>query len=237
MSTVQQIRQELRVQGDSAKATFFPHFFKLEPGVTDEFLGVTVPKQRVITKAYYQRLSPKEVVPLLHSPIHEERLSALMIWVLQFQKGSPEIKKVVYELYLANTAWINNWDLVDSSAREIVGAYLFNKDQTMLDTLSRSKSIWERRIAIVATYYFIQRGEFAWTLKLAEQYKGDSHHYIHKATGWMLREVGKKDEQVLRSFLDDHAAELPRTTLRYALERLDTPSKERYMKAKTLAKS
>lgn len=241
MSVVDQIKQALRDQSDPIKADFFPHFFKAEPGVVDTFLGVTVPKQRVIVKAYYQQITPLQVVDLLHSTMHEERLTALMTWVLQFQKGDSATKKQIYDLYLQNTSWINNWDLVDASCRDIVGAYIFKSpasgmDQSILDTLSQSKNVWERRIAIVATFYFIQQGEFAWTLKLAEQYLDDDHHYIHKATGWMLREVGKRDEQVLTSFLDDHVHQMPRTALRYALERLSNVDKKRYMQVKLAKK-
>jgi 3-methyladenine DNA glycosylase AlkD len=229
---LQKIRQALYDEADPIKAGFFPHFFKLESGDTDEFLGVTVPKQRLIVKAYYKQLSPKEVVQLLHSTVHEERLTALMMWVLQFQKGSAATQKEIYDLYLKNTKWINNWDLVDASCRDIVGAYIFNKDQSILDKLSKSKNVWERRIAIVSTYYFIRNGEFAWTLKLAEQYLGDKHHYIHKATGWMLREVGKRDRQVLVDFLDRHAAHMPRTALRYAIEHFDPATRALYLSQK-----
>lgn len=226
---VVQIQKDLRAQSDPVKADFFQRFFKLEPGETDQFLGVTVPKQRVITKAYYKLLEPKAVEELLHSKVHEERLTALMIWVLQFQKGVDTVKKDVYDLYLKNTRWVNNWDLVDASCRDIVGAYIFDKDQSILNKLSKSKNIWERRIAIVATYYFIQRGEFAWTLKLAEQYLGDDHHYIHKATGWMLREVGKRCQVVLTDFLDQHVTQMPRTALRYAIERFDALTRASYL--------
>lgn len=228
-SITHKIQQELRDQADPVKADFFPHFFKLEPGETDQFLGVTVPKQRVIVKAYYQEITPKEVVELLRSEVHEERLTALMIWVLQFQKGGAATKTEIYNLYLKNTKWVNNWDLVDSSCRDIVGAYIFDKDQSILDKLSKSNNIWERRIAIVSTWYFIRNGEFAWTLKLAEQYLSDDHHYIHKATGWMLREVGKRDRSVLVDFLDKHATKMPRTALRYAIEHFDAPNRAKYL--------
>lgn len=232
---VNSIRSELRLQSDPVKAAFFPHFFKEEEGVVDTFLGVTVPKQRVITKAYFKDILPSEVKELLHSTVHEERLTALMIWVLQFQKGDAITKAEVYKLYLSNTEWINNWDLVDASCRDIVGAYIFDKDQSVLESLSVSKNIWERRIAIVATYYFIQHGEFAWTLKLAEQYIGDTHHYIHKATGWMLREVGKRDEAILKAFLDEHAATMPRTALRYSIERFPEHMRRHYLEKKKLS--
>lgn len=227
--TIHDIQQALRDQADPIKANFFPHFFKIEPGDTDTFLGVTVPKQRTIVKEFYKQLKPTEVQQLLHSDVHEERLTALMIWVLQFQKGDAQTQQEIYELYLRNTKWVNNWDLVDSSARDIVGGYIFDKDQSILDKLSKSKNVWERRIAIVSTFYFIKRDQFAWTLKLAERYMNDSHHYIHKATGWMLREVGKRDRTVLLGFLEEHAYQMPRTELRYAIEHLDTTTRQHYM--------
>lgn len=229
---VQQIRQELRDNADPIKADFFPRFFKIEPGDTDEFLGVTVPKQRLIVKTYFKQISPVEVLELLHSTVHEERLTALMIWVLQFQKGDKDCQKQIYDLYLKNTKWINNWDLVDTSCRDIVGAYIYDKDQSILDTLSKSKNIWERRIAIIATFYFIRKGEFGWTLTLAERYMNDDHHYIHKATGWMLREVGKRDREVLVDFLSTNAAKMPRTALRYAIEHFDPATRSVYLNQK-----
>lgn len=232
MTTVKLIQQALRDQSDPIKADFFPHFFKLEPGDKDEFLGVTVPKQRTIVKEFYRQISSEEVAQLLHSTVHEERLTALMIWVLQCQKGTEEQKKDIYNLYLKNTKWINNWDLVDASCRDIVGVFLEDKDRSILDTLSHSANIWERRIAIVCTWYFIRLGDFEWTLRLAEQYLTDNHHYIHKATGWMLREVGKRDRQVLVDFLEAHAAQMPRTALRYAIEHFDKDTRQHFMTLK-----
>lgn len=228
-SVIHAIQQKLRDQADPVKADFFPHFFKLEEGDKDEFLGVTVPKQRQIVKEYYKQLTPKEVLELLHSTVHEERLTALMIWVTQFKRGDEEIRAEIYDLYLQNTQWVNNWDLVDTSCRDIVGAFIFDKDQSILDQLSTSKNMWEQRIAMVSTWYFIREGQFGWTLKLAEHYLRHTHHYIHKATGWMLREVGKRDRAVLLDFLDEHAAEMPRTALRYAIEHLDEVTRRSYM--------
>jgi 3-methyladenine DNA glycosylase AlkD len=229
MNVVLQIQQALRDQGDPVRAAFTKHFFKVEPGDKDEFLGVTVPKQRAVAKQYFRKISPPAVLELLHSIVHDDRLTALFIWLLQYQTGDAAVKKQIYGLYLKNAKWVNNWDLVDSSARDIVGAYLFDKDRADLDKLSRSRNVWERRIAIIATYYFLKRGELAWTLKLAERYLPDAHHYIHKATGWMLREVGKQDRQVLLDFLDQHAPQMPRTALRYAIEHLDPVTRADYL--------
>lgn len=227
--TIQKIRDELRSESDPAKSAFLPGFFKLEPGEQDTFLGVIVPKQRAIAKRNYLELAPKEVLELLHSIVHEERLTALFIWVLQYKKGNQAQKKEIYTLYLLNTKWVNNWDLVDSSASYIVGDYIYDKDRTILESLSISKNVWERRIAMLAAGEFIRHGEYDWTLKLAERYMHDTHHYIHKATGWMLREVGKRDEAVLRDFLDNFAPRMPRTALRYAIERLDEVSRKKYL--------
>lgn len=226
------IQQALRDQADPAKAEFLSTFFKLEPGDRDDFLGVTVPKQRVIVRHYYKQLSPRDVEQLLHSSVHEERLTALMIWVLQYQKGDEQTRQDIYDRYLLNTKWINSWDLVDASCRDIVGNYTFEHDQTVLDSLSKSSNIWERRIAIVSSWYFIKQGEFGWTLTLAERYLNDTHHYIHKATGWMLREVGKRDREVLEDFLAGHAARMPRTALRYAIEHFSPDQRALYLSQK-----
>lgn len=232
VDVIHTIRQELRDQADPAKADFLPHFFKLEPGDKDEFLGVTVPKQRAIVGRYYIKLSPGDVPELLHSTVHEERLTALLIWVKQYQRGDAATKAEIYNLYLKNTRWINNWDLVDSSASYIVGDYVFDKDKKIIDKLSRSKNIWERRIAILAAGEFIRHGEFGWTLKLAEQNLSDTHHYIHKATGWMLREVGKRDRSLLIAFLDAFAPRMPRTALRYAIEHFPPSQRALYLNKK-----
>lgn len=232
MDIVQRIRQDLHDQADPLRAEFSPRYFKLEPGDHHEFLGVTVPRQRVIGRQYYKDITPAQVEQLLHSPIHEERLTALMIWVTQYQKGDDDTKADIYSRYLSNTKWIDSWDFVDASCRDIVGAYIFDKDQSVLDTLSDSTNMWERRIAIVSTWYFIRLGEFGWTLKLAEHYLGDAHHYIHKATGWMLREVGKRDRTVLEAFLEAHATKMPRTALRYAIEHFPPEQRALYLQKK-----
>lgn len=229
---IHQIQQALRDQADPIKADFLPTFFKLEPGDTDQFLGVSVPKQRMIVKEFYKQVSPVEVEELLHSSVHEERLTTVMTWVLQYQKGDAVTRADIYNRYLQNTKWVNSWDLVDASCRDIVGAYLADKDQSILSKLSNSDNMWERRIAIVSTWYFIRLGEFGWTLKLAEHYLGDTHHYIHKATGWMLREVGKRDRSVLVEFLDQFANKMPRTALRYAIEHFPPEQRALYLKKK-----
>ncbi len=233
MDFIEQIRKELVHKADPKRAKSSEWFFKFEPGQSDDFLGITVPNQRAIAKKYCKSVSPDEVVGLLHSKYHEERLTALIIWVLQYQKGDSPTKKQIYDLYLANTDWVDNWDLVDSSASYIVGDYIFDKERTIVGILSKSKNIWERRIAILAAGEFIKRGEFGPTLNLAKQNLTDTHHYIHKATGWMLREVGKRNEVALCSFLDVHAHQMPRTMLRYAIERLAPELRLTYMQQKS----
>ncbi len=232
MSSIEQIRIKLQAQADPVRAKSSTWFFKFEPGQTDHFWGVAVPKQRQIARQYYKHISPSEVPQLLHSDYHEERLTALLIWVTQYQKGDAKTKEQIYNLYLKNTKWVDNWDLVDSSASYIVGDYIFDKERTILRSLSKSHNIWERRIATLAAGGFIKRGEFGPTLELAEHNLTDTHHYIHKATGWMLREVGKQDETVLRDFLDKNAHKMPRTMLRYAIERLDSQARKNYLAQK-----
>lgn len=232
MATISQIQSDLRSKADPRRAEASNWYFKPEPGVHDVFLGVTVPNQRTIAKKYFNTITAQEVLDLLYSEIHEERLTALIIWVLQYTRGDQQLKNQIYDLYMKNTRWINNWDLVDTSARDIVGEYIYDKSRAILSKLSLSKDVWERRIAIIATSYFIQRGDYEWTLKLSEQYLSDTHHYIHKATGWMLREVGKRDQKVLAEFLDVFASRMPRTMLRYAIEKFDKPTRKAYLAIK-----
>jgi 3-methyladenine DNA glycosylase AlkD len=236
---VDQIIDELQQQADPVKADFFPRFFTTEPGQpVDQFFGVTVPKQRAVVAKYYKDIAPDQVLELLKSKVHEVRLTAVLIWVKQYQKGDDDTKKYIYELYLKNTKNINNWDLVDSSAHKIVGDWLLDAqrsndpDKKVLERLSNSDYLWDRRIAMMATYTFIKENDFSWTLRLAEQYLGDDHHYIQKVTGWMLREVGKKDRQTLIDFLDKYASKMPRIMLRYSLEKLDAQQRQYYLKKK-----
>lgn len=235
MTAIDGIQADLRSHATPRRREASMWYFKPEPGVQDVFLGVTVPDQRLISKKYFSSITPKEVLRLLHSEIHEERLTALLIWVMQYKRGNSKVKSEVYDLYLKNTKWINNWDLVDTSARDIVGEYINDKSRAILNKLSCSNNVWERRIAIISTSYFIQLNDFVWTLKLSEQYLSDTHHYIHKATGWMLREVGKRDQKILREFLDTHAAVMPRTMLRYAIEKFDKPTRQKYLAIKQSA--
>ncbi|MDB6072374.1 MAG: alkylation repair protein, partial [Verrucomicrobiaceae bacterium] len=176
-------------------------------------------------------LSEMDVLALLHSEWHEERLLALLALVRRFEKAKKDavIQERIFALYLANTRWINNWDLVDTSASQIVGGWLLNRDRSVLAKLVVSPSLWERRIAVLATFTFIRAGQFEDTTMLVRQLLTDKHDLMHKACGWMLREMGKRDEGVLTTFLDSHSSLMPRTMLRYAIEKLTTEQRTRYL--------
>jgi len=226
--TAKDVQAALQVAANPEKAAFFPRFFKAGPGQYaegDKFLGVTVPQQRLIVKQF-QTLPLSEIEKLVISEWHEDRLTGLLILVGQYKKGDDAIKKACYDFYLAHMASINNWDLVDSSAEFIVGPWLdaYNPSGKMavLRELAHSKSLWERRIAMLATFAYIKDGRADEALEIAELLLHDSHDLIQKAVGWMLRELGKRvDRALLLAFLDEHAATMPRTTLRYAIEHLD----------------
>ncbi|MBN1268050.1 MAG: DNA alkylation repair protein [Kiritimatiellae bacterium] len=226
------MQRALRRLGSPKKAAFLQTFFKTGPGeygAGDIFLGVTVPDARKLAREHLDLPLPS-LLRLLRSPVHEERLVALLILVERFRKGDEAERKRIYDLYLGNTHYINNWDLVDLSVEYIVGPWLFSRSRKPLYRLARSRSLWERRIAIVATYDFIRQGQFDDTLCIARILLNDAEDLIHKATGWMLREVGKRDRAVLERFLDREAARMPRTALRYALERFPVRLKRKYMR-------
>ena len=206
-------------------------FFKTGPGEYGEgdvFVGVRVPAIRKVAKEF-QSLPLSEVVRLLHSKIHEERLAALVILVLQAAQGNGETRTQVYDLYLANTKYINNWDLVDLSAPQLVGRYLEARSRRPLYRLATSSWLWDRRISILATFHFIRQGDFGDTFTIAEMLLADKEDLIHKAVGWMLREVGKRDQAVLESFLDKHCPIMPRTMLRYAIEKFPDKKRQGYL--------
>ncbi|MDR3638523.1 MAG: DNA alkylation repair protein [Isosphaeraceae bacterium] len=226
------LQAHLRGLGTPEAAAIAARYFKTGPGQYGEgdvFLGIRVPVLRKLAREH-RALPTDELVMLLRSAIHEERLLALLILVESVSKANEATKREVYDLYLAHTAHINNWDLVDSSARDVVGGYLHDKDRSPLYRLARSASLWERRIAIIATHHFIARDDFADTLAIAEILLDDRHDLIHKATGWMLREVGKRNEPALARFLRRHAATMPRTMLRYAIERYPADVRKAYLK-------
>jgi 3-methyladenine DNA glycosylase AlkD len=233
---VSDIRASLHALANPEKEGVFKNFFKTGPGEYGEgdiFLGLTVPQQRKISKDYYEELPLKEVVKLLCSKIHEERLTALLILVLQYKKGDLVDKKSIVNSYLKNSKFINNWDLVDSSAPYILGDWLLNKDRSMLYKMAKSKVLWEKRIAIMSTFAFIYNGEYKDTIAIAEILIKDKHDLIHKAVGWMLREIGKRvDVKHLRVFLDKHAATMPRTALRYSIEHLSEKERKKWLNTK-----
>ena len=207
-------------------------FFKTgkgEYGEGDIFLGIRVPLLRKLVKKY-RGISITEVRKLLHSKFHEERLLAVLMLVQLFKSADESVQKQVYDLYLENTEFINNWDIVDISASNIVGAHLYEKDKAPLYDLVQSKNLWERRIAIIATFYFIRQNEFDDTLKLAEILLNDKEDLIHKAVGWMLREVGKREIEFEEEFLQEHYKIMPRTMLRYAIEKFPETSRKMYLR-------
>lgn len=226
-----EIEKELNKYSKPDKKIFFPKFFKAkqgEYGEGDHFLGVMVPDIRRVVKKYSE-LPREQLNELLHSEYHESRLCALLILVCQFKKADHEEKKSIVEYYLENTDRINNWDLVDLSSKDIIGEYLLDKDRQLLYQLAESSLLWEQRIAIVSTYAFIRRNDFVDTLFIASMFLNHPHPLIHKATGWMLREVGKRDKTALLQFLNEHYKIMPRTMLRYSIERLTIEEKYFYM--------
>ena len=223
--------RELRALGDPADARFLQRFFKTGPGEYGEgdvFLGIRVPQTRLLAKKY-RDLPLTEIKTLLRAKEHEARLLALIILTLQYPKADAAHQQKIFDFYLANTKHINNWDLVDTSAPNIVGAHLFGGDASLLHELAESTLIWERRIAILATFYFIKNGQFEHSLRIARKLLHDEHDLIHKAVGWMLREVGKKDRAVLVAFLDKHHQRMPRTMLRYAIEKFEPGVRSGYL--------
>lgn len=229
------LREEIKNAGDPERAKASAWFFKTgkgEYGEGDVFYGITVPEQRKIAKKYKQ-LPLNDIETLLKSKVHEERLIALIILVLQFAKGDENKQKRIYDFYLSHTSCINNWDLVDTSAHKIVGAYLLDRDRKVVLQLAKSQLLWEKRIAMIATAAFIGNGESAWTLKIAEILLHDKHDLIQKAVGWMLREMGKRvSEKTLEDFLQTRYKTMPRTTLRYAIERLPEKKRKAYLLGK-----
>jgi 3-methyladenine DNA glycosylase AlkD len=225
------IKRDLAQLGDPEKAKTLSGFFKTgkgQYGEGDVFLGIPVPEQRKIAKRYHALPLP-DLQALLSSPIHEHRLTALLILVSQYEKADVSGKDALFQFYLNNTEHINNWDLVDLSAPKIVGTHLLNKDPSILYHLARSPNLWERRIAMLSTLTFIRNNAFDDALRIAELLLQDEHDLIHKAVGWMLREIGKRDQDVEERFLGEHYLRMPRTMLRYAIERFDTLKRQFYL--------
>jgi 3-methyladenine DNA glycosylase AlkD len=232
--TLQMIKKRLEQIANKEKAEVLQRFFKTGPGEYGEgdvFIGVKVPDLRKIAKDF-RDIVTKDVIVLLESAVHEERLLALLILVTKYAKGDETAKKEIYKLYLDKTKFINNWDLVDVTAQHIVGDYLIDKNKDPLYSLSRSEDLWERRISIMATFYFIRHEKYEETLKIAKVLLTDNEDLIHKAVGWMLREIGKRDMVSEETFLKQHYKEMPRTMLRYAIEKFPEPKRQQYLKGK-----
>jgi 3-methyladenine DNA glycosylase AlkD len=227
--TAKEIQQQVQSLGNPQVAASSARFFKKEHANNDVFIGLRAATLRQLAKEHRQ-LPLSEIEILLHSTIHEERSLALLILERVVHRASDSTRKEIYDFYLANTSHVNNWDLVDVSAPPLVGGYLVNRSRKPLYTLVRSPILWERRIAIVATQHFIRLNDFADTLKLAGRLLRDQEDLIHKAAGWMLREVGKRQQPALETFLKEHCRTMPRTMLRYAIERLGKNEREAYLK-------
>jgi 3-methyladenine DNA glycosylase AlkD len=230
--TLEDIQKRLKKLGDKSHAAVSQRFFKTGPGEYGEgdvFIGVRAPVLRKLA-AEYSDLPFEETVRLLRSNIHEERLLALLLLVRAFSKGDEVTRKSIYVTYLENTGFVNNWDLVDTSAQHIVGAYLMDRNKAVLYRLAKSDDMWERRIAIMSTFHFIKHHQFSETLKISKMLLFDRHDLIHKATGWMLREIGKRDFSTEESFLKKHYKNMPRTMLRYAIEKFPEQKRQRYLK-------
>ena len=232
--TAKEIQQELEMYIDPVKKEYLPKFFKTgkgQYGEGDKFLGIVVPNVRLVAKKHREE-SFETVKELMRSEYHECRLCGLLILVERFKKNDEKDRKEIYEFYLSQTERINNWDLVDLTCRDIVGEYLVDKDRSLLYRLAESENLWEQRISIVSTWAFIRRNDFGDTLELSERLIGHKHDLMHKAVGWMLREVGKKERQTLTDFLERNATRLPRTALRYAIEHYPEPERQYFLKKK-----
>jgi 3-methyladenine DNA glycosylase AlkD len=232
MVTIKNIRKKLQRLGSEENANVLQTFFKTGPGEYGEgdvFLGVRVPELRKLVKEY-QDITLKEVMQFLRSSIHEERMFALLILVSKYSKGNETVKKRIYELYLQHTKFINSWDLVDGSAQHIVGAFLMDKSKEPLYRLAKSNSLWERRIAILSTFYFIKHHNFSETIKISKILLTDEQDLIHKAVGWMLREIGKRDITAEEIFLKKYYKSMPRIMLRYAIEKFPKSKRKKYLR-------
>jgi 3-methyladenine DNA glycosylase AlkD len=230
-----ELLSEIKSQKNEVNAKNLQRFFKTgkgQYGEGDVFLGIKVPVQRQIVKKYWKYIGLKEIQELLNSKFHEERMIALLILVEAYKKSKKDKMKQreIYEFYLKNTSRINNWDLVDLSAPNIVGDFCSIEGTEILKMLAKSENIWERRIAILSTAPFIDKRIFGETLAIAEMLLRDEHDLIHKAVGWMLREVGKRNQEVLEIFLKERYKEMPRTMLRYSIEKFPEEKRKKYLK-------
>ena len=234
MKYIQVVKEELEKYIDVEKAEYLPKFFKTSPGgygEGDKFIGITVPNQRKVVRKYYKDISLDEIAILLKEPIHEYRLTALFFLVIKYEKASTEAeKKGIVDLYLNNTSYINNWDLVDCSADKILGPYLLDKEKDLLYMLANSDHLWQQRISIITTFHFIKNQQFSDALNISKLLLKHKHDLIHKAVGWMLREIGKRDFEVELTFLKQYYKEMPRTMLRYAIEKFEEGLRQQFLK-------
>jgi 3-methyladenine DNA glycosylase AlkD len=232
--SVKSIQTKLKKLASKEKAKTLQRFFKTGPGEYGEgdiFIGVKVPELRQVAKEYIN-ISFKECGQLLSSKIHEERMLALLILIQKFSKSDETTRTKIFQFYMHKIKHINNWDLVDLSAPHIVGAYLMERSKKELHILAKSKSLWERRIAVIATFYFIKFNQFSETIKISKTLLGDKEDLMHKAVGWMLREIGKRDLKAEELFLKKHYKTMPRTMLRYAIEKFPEAKRQNYLKGK-----
>ncbi len=233
MDIVDQIKKEINQYIDEEKAVFFPRFFQAFKGgygEGDKFIGVTVPNLRKVAGKYYRDMDIQAIEELLNEPVHEYRLAALFMMIQKFEKSKDEeTREAIVNTYLDNIQAVNNWDLVDASAPKILGSYLFDKDKSILYDMARTLDLWKQRIAIMSTFYFIKQNSFDDTLKIAQILLNHKHDLIHKAVGWMLREIGKRDFDVEYAFLKDNYKVLPRTMLRYAIEKFEPELRKKFL--------
>jgi 3-methyladenine DNA glycosylase AlkD len=225
VNVAEQVKEKLLSFVEPEKAEFLPRFFQAFPGGYgdgDRFIGVRVPHLRKTARLYYHQIMLEEAELLLQDPVHEYRLTALFILCYKFEKTAEDAEKErIVAVYLKNLAFVNNWDLVDASAEKILGAYLLQRDKSLLFDLAGSHDLWRQRVAVLSTFHFIRHNRFTETLQLAEQFLCHEHDLIHKAVGWMLREIGKRDFNAEYLFLKKHYRQMPRTMLRYAIEQFD----------------
>jgi 3-methyladenine DNA glycosylase AlkD len=228
------VRHDLESCADPVKAAYLPHFFQAYPGgygEGDRFIGVTVPNQRKIARGHFQALSLNDLEELISDPLHECRLTAIFILILKFEKAKTEAEReTLVKLYLDNLKYINNWDLVDSSAYKILGPHLFRKDRSVLYELAASGDLWKQRVAVITTLFFIRNKDYADILELARLLLRHEHDLMHKAIGWMLREVGNRNFDLEYNFLIQHYRAMPRTMLRYAIEKFDEDLRQKFLK-------
>jgi 3-methyladenine DNA glycosylase AlkD len=234
---VNAIKTELKSYSNAEKAAFFPYFFKTgkgEYGEGDKFIGVTVPNQRIVAKKYFQSISFNDLKEMLSSKIHEHRLCALIMLVYKFEKSKfNNEKEEIVEFYLKNKKFVNNWDLVDLSCYKILGRYCFdNQKDEVLIQLANEEDLWSKRIAIVSTMYHVKKGKFELTKTLVLKNFHHPHDLMHKANGWLLREMGKKNEEELLEFLKEYYHNMPRTCLRYSIEKLDEELRQDFLKGR-----